>query len=259
MEKWQHRAFADQVTTDGELRLAMIAMGKPLKLEKPRPRPVSRPILDYPHENSPSQTLMGGEPMFRTHRWAVITLAGFAFAGSLSAQTFISIAGNPGGGKGLANYSATLTHVALGTDVAMLVVDVTNTSSPGKGNYLTAVAFKNPYGHIATVDLASSTGTFNAIGGPSFVGGIKVPKFGDFDIGASTSDRFKGGGNSVAGLAPGESVTLVLMVTGEGVDFISAQDFPLGDGEFFLAGFGSSFVPGVVTGSGGGSGDGGAS
>jgi len=127
--------------------------------------------------------------------------------------------------SGLGAFSGQVSYTAIDADHAMLSIELWNTSPTANGGYLTAFAFENPSDRIDSVSLSSSNPNFEAIGGPDYRDAIAAPPFGDLDLGASTSDRFLGGGSPVGGIAAGDSSTFAFTLTGNGLDELTAESF----------------------------------
>src|SRR5262249_17903836 len=104
---------------------------------------------------------------------------------------------------------------------------------------------------------------FNVLGGASYNGGISAAPFSNFDLGASTSGEFLGGGSPKGGIPAGGSATFTFSLTGSGLDALTTPSFlsklsgPQGQDlapAFFVAGFrglpngGSDKVPGQSAG-----------
>jgi hypothetical protein len=163
--------------------------------------------------------------------------------------------------EGLGNYTGKFEYVASGPATATLTVVLTNTSPSGNGGYLTAFAFRNPSGQITGATLVSSNPNFALFGDPKSPGGIAAPPFGNYDLGASTTGSFLGGGSPKGGIGVGQTATFTFALTGQHLDQLSATSFfslVPGTGAHwadFLARFrgvkkGSDKVPGLLGGSG---------
>lgn len=183
------------------------------------------------------------------------------WSGETSA-TMVNILGN-NGAENLGFFSGTLSYNPIDAHDATLTIILTNTGSQAMGGYLTALAFNNPANDITGVSLGTTpaTGRFQLLGAasggkhspPGFQNGISAPPYGNFDLGASTSKDFLGGGNPNAGIAPGQSVTFSFALTGNHLNDLTSLSFTQelsSGGQFFLARFrgfdnkGSDKVPG---------------
>lgn len=104
-----------------------------------------------------------------------------------------------------------------GSDSAgTMTIAITNTSTDG---WLTAFAFNNPgssagTGSIGAVSLNSAPSNFQLIGNAGWDDGINASPLGQFDIGASTSNSWQGGGNPSRGLAAGSTGVFQFGLTG---------------------------------------------
>jgi hypothetical protein len=160
------------------------------------------------------------------------------------------------------NFSANFIYNPVSSTSATLTIDLTNTSAPTLGGFLTAFAFNNPVDAISASSLTAtpSPSPFTQLGlGDNTV---DAQPFGHFDLGASaTGGTFQGGG-APNGIAPGATGHFVFGFTGTGLDaltadsFVSALSVGPGDGkgdQFFVARFrgltgqpDSDKVPGMV-------------
>lgn len=186
--------------------------------------------------------------------FAIILLTA-CWSGETSAD-MISLLGN-NGNEHLGSFSGNLFYSPSDVHSATLTISLTNTSPADNGGYLTAFAFNNPGNSITGVSLAIPPATsFRLLGSPGFQNGISASPYGSFDIGASISQNFLGGGNPQAGIAPGQSATFTFNFTGTNLDdltwFNFTHEFSSG-GQFLLARFrgfdnnGSDKVPGFVS------------
>jgi hypothetical protein len=145
-----------------------------------------------------------------------LVLAGQGFAGPI-----ISVPGL----QGLGSFDGTFTYTAGDTQHALIQITLHNTSPVGNGGYLTAFAFNNPFDRITSASLTSSNANFGLLGSPSFQNGISAPPFGKFDLGASTSSKFLGGGNPSSGIGVGDSASFNFLLKGNHLDTLTEQDF----------------------------------
>jgi PEP-CTERM motif len=174
------------------------------------------------------------------------------------------------GSSGLANlgsFTGDFTYTPLNSNSATLDIVLNNTSLLANGGYLTAFVVNNPDHAITGGTLSSSNSNFHLLGGSSYNGGISAPPFGKFDLGASITGQFLGGGSPKGGIPAGGSATFTFSLTGHGLDslntasFFAARSSPESqdlDPVYFVARFrgfnngGSDKVPGQASGGGGG-------
>ncbi|HKB39676.1 MAG TPA: PEP-CTERM sorting domain-containing protein [Gemmataceae bacterium] len=179
------------------------------------------------------------------------------------------------GSSGLANlgsFTGDFTYTPLTSNSATLDIVLNNTSLLANGGYLTAFVFNNPDHAITGGTLTSSNSNFHLLGGSNYNGEVKAPPFGKFDLGASITGQFLGGGSPRGGIPAGGSATFTFSLTGHGLDalttasFYAARSSPEAqdlDPAYFVARFrgfkngGSDKVPGQISGGGGGGGTGG--
>jgi hypothetical protein len=150
---------------------------------------------------------------------AIITLAATA---AESRAGFIS---GGGGLEGLGTFTGHVDYVAADSGHATLTINLLNTSPTANGGFLTAFVFHNPSGLITGASVTSTNTHFGLLGGPSFHGGIAAPPFGNFDIGASVTDQFLGGGSPVGGIGVGESSIFTFALTGSGLNGLTLESF----------------------------------
>ena len=166
-----------------------------------------------------------------------------------------------GGLNGLGSFAGSFTYTPTDATTGSLAVELTNSSDPARGGFLTAFVFNNPGGKITGVSLTGAPAHFALIAG-GYDNGINGAPFGQFDIGVSTGGSFEGGGNPSGGLGVGLSGTFHFTLTGAGLNTLDTASFfntlsvPPGAGEgtqAFVARFrgfqpsGSDKVPGVLT------------
>lgn len=153
----------------------------------------------------------------------------------------------------LGNFTAYLTYAYASSTSATLTITLANTTADGNGGYLTAFAFHNPSGSIQDAGLSEDDDDYqwNLLGDDDFLNGINAQPFGDFCIGASTSDSWQGGGNPNKGIDVGKQLVFTFSLEGEDLDLLSTESF-VGQSEFFVARFrgfegdGSDKVPGTT-------------
>ena len=188
--------------------------------------------------------------------FAVILLT-ICWVGNSSAS-MVSFLGN-NGAENLGSFSGYISYTANDSQTATLTIELTNTSPAATGGYLTAFAFNNPNNDITGVSLATTPGNaFQLVGAPGFRNGISASPYGNFDIGASISRDFLGGGNPKAGIAPGQSVSFTFALSGAHLDdltwlsFVNELSDRSKESQFFAARFrgfnngGSDKVPGFI-------------
>jgi hypothetical protein len=127
--------------------------------------------------------------------------------------------------EGRGSFNGTAQYSAANANQATLTVELWNTSLAANGGYLTAFVFHNPSDQITGATLVSTNSHFSILGGPSFQGDIAAPPFGNFDLGASTSGAFLGGGSPVGGIGVGESSTFTFALEGTGLDLLTWDSF----------------------------------
>src|SRR5262245_11688384 len=186
---------------------------------------------------------------FRHVFCTLVLLAGLASAGRAEPIT---------GTGSLGSFDGSFLYTPTGTDSGTLDIVLNNTSPPANGGFLTAFAFNSPTDSIKVLSLTSSNSNFGLLGGPTFQDGISGSPFGNFDIGASTSSDWLGGGNPTTGIGVNGSATFSFALTGTGIGALTTQSFlstlsssPEGGGaQAFVARFrgfnpdGSDKVPG---------------
>jgi hypothetical protein len=163
----------------------------------------------------------------------------------------IDIHGDTGNStEGLGDFDGTIDYTFTGGDTGTLIIELTNTSNPGNGGFLTAFVFNiNSEDDFASATLSSTTDDdFENITGD----GLEAPPFGTFEAGAGLNGDFTGGGNPSDGIAVGDTETFIFDVIASDAATLESRDFILGPNEFdFVARFrgfedgGSDKVPGV--------------
>ncbi len=187
----------------------------------------------------------------------------FAWLAAPAAQaSWIAIDGNGAQSTSqLGNFSGKLTYDALSATSATLTVQLTNTSNPANGGFITGFVFNNPGNALTGASLTASNANFVLLGGPNFQNSINGAPFGSFDMGAALGGNYLGGGSPLGGLAVGQNGTFNFSLTGTHLNSLQVGDFVSarsdvqkggGGGAQFLAvrfrGFangGSDKVPGV--------------
>lgn len=135
-----------------------------------------------------------------------------------NATTLIFGSGIWGSFEGSLSYTYNETN-----DDATMEVVLTNTSPADNGGYLTAFAFNNPGGNIAT--LTFSDPYFNLLGAPSFNNAINAMPLGYFDIGAGMGGSWLGGGDPTPGIAVGLTKSFIFGLTGQNLHTLNEFSF----------------------------------
>lgn len=161
----------------------------------------------------------------------------------------------------LGHYTGSFSYSSTSATEATITFSILNTSPALNGGFLTAIVFNNPDDLITGVSLSSAPTNFQLLGAAGFSNGINASPYGQFDIGASTSSSFQGGGAPSNGLGVGVSGSFEFQLTGTLLDTLAKSDFytersvPPGIGEgrqFFAARFrgfldeGSDKVPATL-------------
>jgi len=163
----------------------------------------------------------------------------FLFALFAPSSHAVSIFGN----GSLGDFTGNLGYTFSDATNATLTVQLTNTSPPANGGFLTAFVFNNPGDRITGVTFSDPN--FNLLGAPTFNNDVKASPFGKFDIGVSTGSGFPDGGGPFHGIAVGATKTFLFALAGTGLDtltdlsFVSELSVPSGSMccQFFVAGF----------------------
>lgn len=131
--------------------------------------------------------------------------------------------------SGLGSFTGEMSFVATDATSGLLTVTLTNTSESSNSGWLTAFAFNVVDGVSVAFSsgLAGWQGVVNPSGSP----------FGIFDVGASSSSSWEGGGPPSAGIAIGQTVSTVFSVTASAGVLAG-----LTDESFFDASAGYGFV-----------------
>jgi hypothetical protein len=191
---------------------------------------------------------------------ACFALIGFVLVIPNSASAFTIFGNGTGSTEGLGSFTGSFNYTNQSSTSGQISVELTNTSPAGNGGLITALAFNNP--GFTDVTSFSSTGNtnFGLIGDPSFNNSISASPFGKFDVGASITGSWLGGGNPNPGIGVGESATFtfnISFVDGLSLtenDFLNELSADAGGGgaQFYAARFrgfndgGSDKVPGEV-------------
>ena len=188
-----------------------------------------------------------------------LALIGFVLVLPNAASAYNIFGDGTGSTEGLGSFTGSFDYTNLSSTSGQISVELENTSPAGNGGYITAFAFNNP-GFSSVTSFSSSDGDFGLIGGPSFNNSISASPFGKFDVGASISGSWLGGGNPSPGIGVGETATFTFNIsfvdglTFTEYDFLNELSADAGGGgaQFFAARFrgfkdgGSDKVPGEV-------------
>lgn len=126
----------------------------------------------------------------------------------------------------LGNFTGELTYTSTSDIDATLSISLTNTSNQdnNNGGYITAFVFNNPLGYITDATLSPPNySSFGLLGLTD--NGISASPFGKFDLGASLSDKFKGGGKAKNGIGFDETGDFVFSLDGFNLDMLTEWDF----------------------------------
>jgi hypothetical protein len=157
-------------------------------------------------------------------RFSSVIVVGLVFlAGVTSARADLITGSN--GLNNLGRFHGTFSYSYSDSNHATLVIQLTNTSDPDNGGYLTAFAFNNPGNHITGASLHSTDGDFRLLGRSSFQNRINAPPYGRFDLGAGIGRSFRGGGSPHRGIAVGETETFTFTLSGHHLDGLTAFTF----------------------------------
>lgn len=166
---------------------------------------------------------------YLTSALAVCVLStGAAFADSVSFQNGGGNDGAIGAFEGVISYESQFDG-DLGEFVGLLSIEITNTSDPSNGGFITALALNIP--RLSDADpIGELTGTsdpdFGFIGEHESGTSTDAPPFGNgYDIGASVTNQWLGGGNPNGGLGTGETATFDFRIRSGDVQNLSASDF----------------------------------
>jgi hypothetical protein len=138
------------------------------------------------------------------------------------------------------SFTGTITytyHEASGD--AILEVVLTNTSSAVNGGYLTAFAYNNVGGNIASVKFTDPY--FELLGAPHFDNNLNGMPLGYFDIGAGLGASWQDGGEPWQGIGVGATETFTFQLSGVNLNTVDEKAFlnelSEGGGHFFAARF----------------------
>ncbi|QOJ00070.1 MAG: hypothetical protein HRU70_06040 [Phycisphaeraceae bacterium] len=145
------------------------------------------------------------------------SLAACAAMSCVAHADFIAI----GGAGPWGSFTGGLTYTYIAGNLGTLQVDLTNTSSPGNGGFLTGFLF-----NIQSVD-AGRAGVLTSGTNLNFIGvqNDSGSPFGTFDAGAALGGSWLGGGNPNNGIAIGGSGTFMFNITASDASGLSASSF----------------------------------
>lgn len=129
------------------------------------------------------------------------------------------------GELGLGQFTGTATYLPLTPSTATLYIDLTNTSPPANGGFLTGFAMNLPGKHVLSVLLTTGPVHFEPMGGASELDSVNGTPFGQFDFGAAVGGSFAGSGTPSHGLAIGEPGHFAFDLTGNGLNTLTIDDF----------------------------------
>ena len=168
----------------------------------------------------------------KTNKLRMITLAASLLLSGVTSQALVITGGGTGGTStsNLGAYTGSFDYTAFSDTSAQIQISLTNTSVASNGGYLTAIAFNNPSDYIQSSTLAMSGNTNfsilpsdgNVINTGDELGG---DPYGDFDLGASITNSWIGGGSPTGGLGVGDSATFTFALTGTNLTSLTADTF----------------------------------
>jgi len=120
------------------------------------------------------------------------------------------------------SFTGSLEYRYEASNSAYLTISLTNTSPAANGGYLVAFAFNNPGNNIVSIDLEATNTNFSAALDNN---SINAQPYGLFDILASTSGSFEGGGRPQYGIAAGDSAIFAFYLLGYNLDTLNDLSF----------------------------------
>lgn len=137
--------------------------------------------------------------------------------------------------EGLGTFTGSMNYSFADANNAQIEIKLKNTSPVDNGGFITAFAFNLPSG-ITGVSLSTATNLDNILGGPSYSSSVAAPPFGDFDVGASLTSNWLGGGGPNGGIGVGVTGSWTFTFTGTGLNLLTTGSFIAAttDGEFLL-------------------------
>ena len=168
--------------------------------------------------------------MFKT----VAVVATIVIISSPALADSVQFDNGPGNDGALGAFTGEFSYEAqfdndLGAFVGMLTVELENTSAAANGGFITAFAFNvprltdnSPGGEL----LSSTDPDFDFISADDADTSTNARPFGmGYDMGASISDSWGGGGNPSSGIGVGESAMFSFKIFSGDVTSMSASDF----------------------------------
>ena len=125
----------------------------------------------------------------------------------------------------LGGFTGYFSYISISATESTIEIELTNTSPMSNGGYLTAFAFNIPGGYVTDVDLSCTDEDFGLIGGPDFNDDVKGVPYGHYDIGASVTDQFLGGGKPSPGMPVGATETFTFSFFGHDLDTLDLDSF----------------------------------
>ncbi|MCC6906730.1 MAG: PEP-CTERM sorting domain-containing protein [Phycisphaerales bacterium] len=152
---------------------------------------------------------------------------------SLAAADIINIQGDPSNSsEGFGNFSGLIQYEFQSGDTGLLDIQLTNTSDPLLGGFITGFVFNigaPRYSQADTAALLFSTHpSIVNIPGP----GVNAMPFGYFNAGAGIGGQFEGGGSPNTGIGVGSSGAFQFEVTSDFASTLTASSFIDGPNEF---------------------------
>lgn len=169
----------------------------------------------------------------RFPKYAIVaaTLTGLATAGANA--DIINIQGNSSNStEGLGLFTGSIEYNFQSGNTGRLTINLTNTTQPQLGGYITAFVFNigapQRDGNDTATLLSSSYPLLVNIPGP----GINGAPFGQFDAGAGIGAQFLGGGSPLGGIGVGDTGSFDFQVQSDFAAELSASSFIAGPNEF---------------------------
>ncbi len=159
-----------------------------------------------------------------------MAVLGLLVAGAAARADIIEVTGlRAASTEGLGAFSASIEYNYLSGDQGQLLLDLTNTSDPANGGYITAFVFNIDASGPRSAALVESSR-------PAMVDlssdGRDASPFGWFDAGAGIGGQFLGGGNPSGGVAVGHTGFFEFLVTSEAAHALTASSFVSGPNEY---------------------------
>jgi hypothetical protein len=162
--------------------------------------------------------IMATRPRGQAFLGSLVVVAALLASQGIARADSVSI----GGTGTLGQFTGTFAYDALSQTVD---INLTNTSNPAHGGFITGVVFNIPDVAVVTgATLVTSNANFTLVGGTS-TATVSASPFGAFDIGAALGGDWLGGGSPTGGAGVGQSVDLKFTLTGTGLGALTASDF----------------------------------